>query len=160
MEPVTLLLGAAAAAGAYFGYKKITEKSAIDVNKEPGLVGPGSPGLVNALTKGRTYAITVVLDWSKIPGAVPATPDKDAMANYMKVIFGGGPGAATPDGLGFKVLSAPALRDEGEAKKFFAGQPSAWVLVGQWLKNTKTVDMTPELNKVLPTAAFFLLPVG
>ena len=47
-----------------------------------------------------------------------------------------------------------------EAKKFFAGHPSAWVLNAQWLKDAPNVVMTDELNKVLPFAAFYLLPVA
>ncbi len=153
-----ILLGAAAAGLTYLGYKKITEGK---TPPPPPFVDPKNmPGLVSALDKGRTYAVMVALDWTKIPGAVPTTPDKDAMSNYLKVVFGGGPGASTPDGLGFKVLSAPMLRGEDDAKKFFAGQVSIWVITAQWLKDTHAVDMTPDLNKVLPNASFYLLPVA
>ncbi len=156
-----ILLGAAAAGALYLGYKKVTEKTA---PAPPPFVDPKNlPGLVSALQKGRTYAVLVVLDWTKIPGATPTTPDKDSMANYLKLIFGGGPGASPPDGLGFKVLSTPTLRDAAESTKFFAGQPSTWVLNAQWLKDDTGptgVAMTPDLNKVLPNAAFYLLPVA
>lgn len=156
---VAVVLGAAAAGGAYVAYKEVTKPKPLDPSKLP-LVDPkNQPGLVSLLDKNRTYAILVMLDWSKIPGATPTTPDKDLMSKYIKTVFGGGPGAVTPDGLGFKVLSDPALRGEEDAKKFFAGQPSAWVMNGQWLKDTRTVDMTPDLNKVFPSAAFYILPV-
>jgi hypothetical protein len=151
MEPLSLLLGAAAAGAAYFGHKKIAEpKVALDPYGQP---------MISALKKGSTYAILVVLDWQKIPGATPTVPDKDAMSNYMKLIFGGGPGSVTPDGLGFKVLSQPTLRNEDEAKKFFAGQQSAWVLNAQWLRSTPNVEMSADLNKILPTAAVYPLHV-
>jgi len=159
--PLAVLLGAAAAGGAYVVYKEATKPKPLDPSKLP-LVDPkGQPGLVSLLDKGRTYAILTMLDWSKIPGATPTVPDKDLMSKYIKTVFGGGPGAAKPDGLGFKLLSDPALRGEADAKLFFAGQPSAWVMNGQWLRDARTVeDMTPELSKIFPVAAFYILPVA
>lgn len=161
MGPLAVLLGAAAAGGAYVVYKEATKPKPLDPSKLPLIDPKGQPGLVSLLDKGRTYAILTMLDWSKIPGATPTVPDKDAMSKFIKTVFGGGPGAAKPDGLGFKLLSDPALRGEADAKLFFAGQPSAWVMNGQWLRDERTVvDMTPELSKIFPTAAFYILPVA
>jgi hypothetical protein len=161
MGPLAVLLGAAAAGGTYVVYKEVTKPKPLDPSKLP-LVDPkNQPGLVNLLDKGRTYAILVMYDWTKIPGATPTVQDKDATSRYIKTIFGGGPGALKPDGLGFKLLSEPALRGEADAKLFFAGQPSAWVMNGQWLRDERTVsDMTADLSKIFPTAAFYLLPVA
>lgn len=158
MTPVlAVLLGAAAVGGGYVAVKELTKPKPLDPSKLP-LVPGGPPGLVDKLQKDRTYAAQVIYDWSKIPGAVPATPDKEAAANYIKAVFGGS-GEQAP-GLGFKVLSTPQLRDEAEAKKFFAGQPSSWVFNVQWLKDEPHVKMDAATNKVFPNAAFFILPVA
>jgi hypothetical protein len=159
--PLPILLGVAAAGAAYMGYKKLTTpaKPAVDPYGQP---------MVSALKKGQAYAFLVMLDWQKIPGATPTVPDQEAYSTYIKGIFEGSTaggfmpdpsGIATATGLGFKVLSKPMIRNNEEAKKFLAGQPSAWILTAQWLKDTSAVEMTPALNKVLPMAAVYPLSV-
>jgi len=134
---------------------------------------PGKPltGTLE-LEKGRTYAVLIGFDWTKIPGATPTVPDKDAMANYIKMVFGGldqfGTGAfdatgiATREGLGFKVLSQPMPRDQAETQKFLTGQRSFWVFNTQWLKTTtsKVPDVPEQAKKIFSDANFFLLPVA
>jgi hypothetical protein len=150
-------LGAAALGGAYVVYDKL-KHAPLDPNKLP-LVDPTkNPGLVNALDNGRTYAVLAMYDWAKIPGATPTTPDQAAAATYIKTVFGGD-GGSNP-GLGFKVLSTPAVRDANEAKKFFAGQPSLWVFNAQWTKDAKYPDVSADLNKIFPTVAFYILPTA
>jgi hypothetical protein len=125
------------------------------------LVDPkGSPGLVSLLDKGRVYSVMAVFDWSKLPGAIPVTPSADESARYIHAVFGGGAGAATPTGLGFKVLSEPALMGDVERNNFFAGRPSIWLFNAQWLNDAREVKMDSALNRVFPNAQFRILPVS
>ena len=143
---VAALLGAAGVGGAYLLFRK------------PEAPKTSKPvGLADTLNKGQTYAILAMVDWTKIPGAVAPggggyqTPDLAGNARYVKEVF---------TNLGFKVLSDPQTRDEAEAKKFFAGQPSLWVFNGQWTKDAKIVDLPADLRPIFPTTAFYILPVS
>jgi hypothetical protein len=150
-------LGALALGGVVVVASEVKKKAPLDPSKLP-LVDPvNQPGLVNALDKGRTYAVLAMNDWTKMPGAIAPggggyqTPDRDGNSRYIKAIF---------EGLGFKVLSDPQVKDPAEAKKFFAGQPSLWVFNAQWTKDEKAVDLAPVLRPIFPTTAFYLLPTA
>jgi len=153
---IAALLGAAGVGGAYLILKETQKHAPLDPSKLP-LVDPvNKPGLVNALNKGRTYAVMAMNDWTKMPGAISPggggyqTPDKDGNARYIKAVF---------EGVGFKVLSEPQLRDGNEAKKFFAGQPSLWVFNAQWTRDEPSVTLDPALMPIFPNTAFYILPV-
>lgn len=160
MAPVVV---AALAFGAgVVGVKLLSKKEpqTLDPRALP-LVDPkNSPGLVSLLDKGRVYSVMAVFDWSKLPGAIPVTPNADQSARYIHAVFGGGPGASTPTGLGFKVLSEPTLMSDVERNNFFAGRPSIWLFNAQWLNDAREVKMDPALNKVFPNAQFRILPVS
>ena len=147
---IAALLGAAGVGGAYLLFKKPTPPA-------PPNIDPNKAKSADTLTKGKSYAVLAMNDWTKMPGAISPggggyqTPDKDGNARYIKAVF---------ENVGFKVLSEPQLRDNAEAAKFYSGQPALWVFNAQWTKDEKFVTLEPAALPIFPMTMFYPLGVS
>lgn len=119
MTPVVALGIVAGAAGAVYLYKKRSEVK--------GQVPGALPGVVNQLTKGKSYAalITVAAQDGRAGHQAVGSIQPDEAAATLK---------AGLEQVGFKALSAPVLRNAKEADDFIHKNPSIWVCNLQWTK--------------------------
>lgn len=90
------------------------------------------PSTIDKLVKGKSYAVMVTLTAQDGRGGqVPiGTIDPAVASANIANVYGV---------LGFKVLSAPALRNTSEASDFIHKNPSVWVFNGQWTKDAATI---------------------
>lgn len=129
MTPLIAVALVAGAAGAAYLFSR---------RQIPG-AAPGADKLttgVDKLTKGRTYAIMVTLTAQDgRNGQKPiGTKDPTVASANLKNIY---------EILGFKVLSAPVLRNAAEVSDFLHGNPSVWLFNGQWTLDKDTIDVEP-----------------
>ena len=109
-------------------------------NRVNGQVPGQLPGVVDTLTKGRTYAVMVTLTAQDGRGGQKpiGTLDVAVAAANLRNVY---------EVSGFKVLSSPVPRNTGEAADFLHKNPSIWLFNGQWTKE----------NAKLPVPADFIL---
>jgi hypothetical protein len=130
---IPLVPAALGIAAAFFGYKAYKKHQAAAAPADP--TAPAA-----TLTKGATYTIQASLDRTKADAAI-MVKDNATAATYLYNWF---------TVCGFKVLGTPVQR--------VPGNDSAWVIQGQWTKDTPTVSAGP--NPAVPSAAFYLVPIG
>jgi len=107
------------------------------------------PGVVDILSKGRTYAVMVTLaaqDGRNGQKAIGTLDVAVASANIKNVY----------EVLGFKVLSAPVVRNAGEASDFLHKNPSIWLFNGQWTKDDEKPALAADF---ILSQTFVTLPV-
>jgi hypothetical protein len=118
-------------------------------NHVKGQVTGELPGVVDVLSKGRTYAVMVTLtaqDGRNGQKAIGTVQPEVASANIKNVY----------EVLGFKVLSAPVTRNAGEASDFLHKNPSIWLFNAQWTKD----DTKPPIPAdFILSQTFVTLPV-
>jgi len=101
------------------------------------LVNPLDPA--KELVTGRVYALVFTVN-DKI-----GTRSVDVARANLKNVF---------EQSGFTVLDTPSPRDGDEIKKFGAGLPSVWTLMGRWNKTEKYVTSLADfIPMVVPYAA-------
>jgi hypothetical protein len=114
-----------------------------------GQVAGAAPGVVDTLTKGRSYAVMVTLTAQDGRGGqkpIGTINPEVASANLRNVY----------EVLGFKVLSAPVLRNASETSDFIHKNPSVWLFNGQWTKETGRIAAEPDF---VLSHTFVTLPV-
>jgi len=135
---VALVAGAAAAALLFSRRNRIA-------GQVPGQL----PGVVDSLTKGRTYAVMVTLtaqdgrNGQKPIGTVDVAVAAANIRNIYEVS-------------GFKVLSSPVPRNTGEASDFLHKNPSIWLFNAQWTREAAKPALPADF---VLSQSFVTLPV-
>lgn len=141
MTPIVAiaLAGGAAVAGFLFLRRNLVK----------GQVKGELPGVVDVLSKGRFYAVMVTLTAQDGRGGQKpiGTVDVAVASANIKNVY---------EVLGFKVLSAPVVRNAGEASDFLHKNPSIWLFNGQW---TKDDEKPPVPADFILSQTFVTLPV-
>lgn len=100
------------------------------------------------LDKGKPYIVQLMVD-PKQPGWLQGQPTNFDAQQLIKSTF-------QQLGWVFPMGSTPKVRDEINASRFFAGQPSEWVFTATWNRDDKFQRMTPAWAAM---AIPYLIPV-
>lgn len=153
MTPLVAGALVAGAAGAVYLYRKATLKGQV-----PGAL----PGVVNKLTKGKSYAALVTI--AAQDGRAGHTPINSGVSGngnsvpvgQTSVIDAATTMKAGLEQVGFKVLSAPVPRNAAEQKDFIDRNPSIWLVNLQW---TQDGDNPGGLPGYILNIDYVLLPI-
>lgn len=140
MLPTPLLVLLGAAGGAFLLHQLQSNKKAADEREMARQAALGKQA--SELEQGKFYAVQLM-----VTSAIN-TRNPDTAAATIK---------SNMESLGWKVLSAPAVRGPSAATAFSTGQPSEWIFTGQWTRPDKFMNVVPPWQG---SAMAFQLPVS